>query len=120
MGITKPQRMKRTHSKVFKAELVKACLEPGASVSGIAMANGVHPNLLSKWLRISTTREAGVGVRAVRAASPEMIGGFVPVSIEPPREGIRIEARRGDAVVKVEWPVSAAGACAAWLRDWLK
>jgi hypothetical protein len=121
MSIEKPLRIKRTHSKAFKTELVKACREPGVSVSGIAMANGVHPNLLRKWMRMSKGSVPDRDARVAVATPTGMgSGGFVPVSIEPLREAIRIEARRGDAVVKVEWPVSAAGECAAWLRDWLK
>ena len=31
----------------------------------------------------------------------------------------RDEAQRGNARVKLEWPVQAAEACGAWLREWL-
>jgi transposase len=123
MGIEKPKRCKRTHSKEFKDELVGACTEPGVSISGIALANGVNPNLLRRWMR-----ERGVTVpslpQRIESGTPVMsTSAFVPVMITPsvpPIADIRIEARRGNAVVKVEWPVSAAGECAAWLRDWLK
>ncbi len=30
---------------------------------------------------------------------------------------IRLEAQRGDARVKREWPLQAADACGAWLRE---
>ena len=121
MSIETPARVKRTHSKEFKAALVKAGAEPGVSISGVAMANGVHPNLLRKWMRVSKARTPHVDANAV-VARPTGVGvvGFVPGSVGPLHDAIRIEARQGDAVVKVEWPVSAAGACAAWLRDWLK
>lgn len=125
MGIEKPKRRKRTHSNEFKDELIQACGEPGVSLSGIALANGVNPNLLRKWLRARgvtapslRTREGSI-MSAHAASEPH----FVPVTLTPsapPVPEIRIEARRGNAVVKVEWPVSAAGECAAWLRDWLK
>ena len=32
---------------------------------------------------------------------------------------IRLEAQRGNARVKLEWPIQAADACGAWLREWL-
>jgi transposase len=123
MGIEKPKRCKRTHSKEFKDELVVACAEPGVSISGIALANGVNPNLLRRWMR-----ERGVTAphlpQRIEPGTPVMsTSAFVPVMITPlvpPVPDIRIEARRGNAVVQVEWPVSAAGECAAWLRDWLK
>lgn len=127
MGIEKPRRRKRTHSEEFKDELVRACSEPGISVAGIALANGVNANLLRKWMRAR-----GVTVPSLRrrvestepvARAPE----FLPVAItatEPGLPEIRIEARRGSAVVKIEWPVAVAAECAAWLRGslrgWLK
>jgi transposase len=40
----------RKHPEEFKRRLVSACLESGASVAGIAVANGVNPNLLRKWI----------------------------------------------------------------------
>jgi hypothetical protein len=63
--------------------------------------------------------------RKARLAGPPVVrtAEFVPVAIapaEPVPVDIRIEARRGDAVVKVEWPIAAAGECAAWLRQWLE
>ena len=32
---------------------------------------------------------------------------------------IRLELRKGAAVVKLEWPQESAAACGAWLREWL-
>jgi transposase len=121
MGITNPKRCRRRHGEEFKTELVSACAEPGVSIAGIAMANGINPNLLRRWMR-----ERGVMVPSLRSSvasgTPVVPApAFMPVTITlPPSAEIRIEARRGDAVVKIEWPVSAAGECAAWLRDWLK
>jgi transposase len=123
MGIEKPLRRKRRHSEEFKDELVRACSEPGISVAGIALANGVNANLLRKWMG---TR--GVTAPSLRrpveskqpvARAPE----FLPVAItptEPILPEIRIEARRGNTVVKIDWPVAAAAECATWLRGWLK
>ena len=33
---------------------------------------------------------------------------------------IRLELRKGAAVVTVEWPASLAAACGVWLREWLE
>lgn len=121
MGIVKPKRSRRTHGEAFKAELVSACSERGVSIAGIALANGVNPNLLRRWMR-----ERGVAAPSLRpVAGPTTsimrASEFVPVSITPsPASEIRIEARRGDTVVTIQWPVSAAGECAVLLRDWLK
>lgn len=123
MAIEKPLRRKRRHSEEFKDELVRACSEPGISVAGIALANGVNANLLRKWmvargLTAPSLRRRAESVEPV-ARTPE----FLPVAITTTESGlpeIRIEARRGNAVVKIEWPVVAAAECAAWLRGWLK
>ena len=56
-------------------------------------------------------------------AAPEPASAFVHLPIAPmvPALGdIRIEVRRGNTAIKVEWPVQASGDCAAWLRDWLR
>ena len=123
MGIEKPKRCKRTHSKEFKDELVGACAERGVSISGIALANGINPNLLRRWMRERGVAAPSLLPRSEPSTTVISTSAFVPVMITPsmpPLPEIRIEARRGSAVVKVEWPISAAGECAAWLRDWLK
>jgi transposase len=120
--IEKAVRRKRSHSREFKEGLVRACSEPGVSVAGIALANGVNANLLRKWMvargvsRPRRRRQEDGEASVVRA--PE----FVPVAITPAESSppIRIEARRGEVTVKLEWPVAAAGECARWLRGWLK
>lgn len=123
MGIEKAIRGKRKHSDDYKDELVRACSEPGVSVAGIALANGVNANLLRKWMHARGVVAPSQRPRHDATSSVGEIASFVPVTLTPsppPTPDIRIEARRGSAVVKVEWPVCAAGECAAWLRDWLK
>lgn len=41
----------RQHSDEFKAGTVAACMQPGVSVSAIALARGVNPRLLRLWHR---------------------------------------------------------------------
>jgi transposase len=41
-----------------------------------------------------------------------------PVPVDP--VPIRIELRRGAMSASIAWPVEAAGACGAWLRELLK
>ena len=123
MGIEKPVRRKRRHSEEFKDELVRACGEPGISVAGIALANGVNANLLRKWMGVRGVTAPSLRRSAESAGPSARAPEFLPVAItptEPNLPEIRIEARRGNAVVKIEWPVAAAAECAAWLRGWLK
>ncbi len=42
---------RRRYAQAFKRELVERSLQPGASVSGIALANGVNTNMLFRWRR---------------------------------------------------------------------
>ena len=123
MRIEKPPRRKRRHSEEFKDELVRACSEPGISVAGIALANGVNANLLRKWMGARGVTAPSLRRPAQSAEPVTRAAEFLPVAItptEPSWPAIRIEARRGNTVVKIEWPVEAAADCAAWLRGWLK
>ena len=124
MEIEKPSRRRRNHTEEFKQAMIAACCESGASVAGIALANEVNANQVRRWMR-----ERGVepprrslpvrSIPAERGAKPA----FVPVpipAIAAKSPDIRIELRRGNTAVKIEWPVQAASDCAAWLRDWLR
>jgi transposase-like protein len=41
---------RRIHTPEFKASVLAACRQPGASVAAVAMANGVNANVVRKWL----------------------------------------------------------------------
>ncbi len=119
MEIQKPIRRRRHHPEEFKRAVIAACCEPEASVAGIAMANGINANQVRRWMRER-------GIEAPTRRLPMLTGvipAFVPVPIAPATSespAIRIEIRRGNAAVKIDWPVQASGDCAAWLRDWLR
>ena len=53
------QKPRRRHSEQFKAQVLAACAEPGASVSAVALSFGVNDNLVHQWRR-------GRGYRAQR------------------------------------------------------
>ena len=124
MEIQKPSRRRRYHKEEFKQAVIAACGEPGTSVAGIAMANGVNANQVRRWMR-----ERGIEPPTQRVptpiieAAPGMAPAFVQLPFAPVESAlrdIRIEIRRGNTAIKVDWPVQASGDCAAWLRDWLK
>lgn len=46
-------RRRRTYSEDFKASVVTACLQPGVSIAGVALANGLNANLLRRWVKES-------------------------------------------------------------------
>ncbi|MBS0553457.1 MAG: transposase [Proteobacteria bacterium] len=116
-----PRRGRRTHSEAFKRSVISACHEPGVSVAGVALANGLNANQVHRWMR-----ERGIQPPSRRKLGSAELAtlaepGFVPVQVAPAVEApvIRVEAQRGNARVKVEWPLQAAEACGAWLREWL-
>jgi transposase len=124
MEIEKPSRRRRNHTEEFKQAVIAACCEAGASVAGIALANELNANQVRRWMR-----ERGIEPPSrslpVGSAPPERSAepAFVPVpipSVVSEVADIRIEVRRGNTAIKIEWPAQAASDCAAWLRDWLR
>ncbi|PCM43741.1 IS66-like element accessory protein TnpA [Marinobacter sp. ANT_B65] len=121
LSVTKPYQRRRRFSREFKARIVAQCLEPGASVSRIALDNGLNANMVRRW--ISEARRA--------PKSPATTPGFVPVNLgtatsvpalpaaSDKRSIIRIEIPRVGGAVVVEWPAEQAHQCAALLRDLL-
>ena len=47
------------YSSAGKRALIHACLQPGISVAGSALANGVNANLLRKWIQRYQGRQSG-------------------------------------------------------------
>lgn len=125
--VAKPaaRRTRRTHAPEFKAQVIEACLQPGVSVAGVALANGLNANYLRRWIkeyREQTARGTGKGALVVsRPAKPTAL---VPVTIEPPvtREAgeIRIDLRRGTTVVQMAWPATHAALLGGVLKDLLR
>lgn len=80
-------RRRRRYSAVFKAEIVAACLQPGVSVTAIALANRINPNLVRRWIRlqqcaVAESAEQGVsnvGHIPVQSTHPEPA--LVPVCV---------------------------------------
>ena len=48
---THSKSTRRKYTTTFKRELVERCLRPDASVSGIALENGINANVLFRWRR---------------------------------------------------------------------
>ena len=106
---------RRRHAADLKAQVLSECAVPGASVASVALAHGLNANLVHKWRRC---RPGGdVAVTPMRA-SAEFIA--LPLPSTPPAADIRIELRRGAIAVNLTWPVAAAAACAAWMRELLR
>jgi transposase len=104
-----PIRRRRSYPKTLKAQIVAECKQPGASIAAIALSHGINANLVHRWIR------QGCG------AAQSNVAGFVPVMMNA-AVGRHIEIRltRASVQATVQWPVSEAGACVSWLREWLK
>ena len=121
---TQPQPRRRRHfSREFKANLVATCLEPGVSVSRIALDNQLNANLLRRWIREAeqsgqnTTSPAFMPLAVPTASTSAAPGGGRPAD----RHGhIRIEVPRAGGPVVVEWPADQAHQCLALLRELLQ
>lgn len=59
------RRPRRNHEQALKAELVERSLQPGASVSAIALEAGINANLLFKWRRDTRRRQVMAATPAV-------------------------------------------------------
>lgn len=76
---TQAKRRRRDHSPALKRELIERSLQPGASVSGIALDSGINANLLFKWRR-EHLRAARDAATETPTAKPVLL----PVTIEAP------------------------------------
>jgi transposase-like protein len=118
-------RRRRTYSGAFKAQVVTACLQPGVSIAGVALANGLNANLLRRWVKESPEQKPrvdGPGDDGDLGSPPPPT--LVPVAVSSPEVeptgDIKIEIHRSQAVFEITWPVSQAASCAQWLRDLLR
>lgn len=115
---TQPKR--RFYSAELKSLVVAQCRQSGASVAGVALSHQVNANIVHRWIREEQQRAEQAQVQGPLAA-------FVPLTIEAPAvnkpsepDAIRVQVQRPTGMVTVNWPVQDGGACAAWLREWLK
>jgi transposase len=139
---------RRCHDAELKSKVIAACKEPGASVTAVALANGLNANLVRKWLHGRGVKRAGLSpsveppLSPVAAPDPAAEARFIPivmagtdqaktaapVDVAPAGAAaglcIAVELRRGISSLTVRWPASSGADCAAWLRDltagWLK
>jgi len=87
----------------FKSQLVTLALEPDASVSGVAIAHGVNPNLLRRWIKESKLRHTPPA--------------FVPVQLKnspqrpvhaPAAHGQRIEVHMDRGELRIAFKVDSS------------
>ncbi|RZL86883.1 MAG: IS66 family insertion sequence hypothetical protein [Variovorax sp.] len=93
-----------TYDPEAKAEIVRACMQPGVSVARIAMQFGINPNLVRTWIGKRRGTELA---RPIEPASRlDGVAAFVPLQIEaakadpvrPPVAMLRLNVRLPNGV----------------------
>jgi lambda repressor-like predicted transcriptional regulator len=125
------RRTHRTYNAQFKAEMVAACSKPGASISALALAQGMNPNVLHRWLREHERNGLHcltdtAGLSSTPAVCPS-IGGFVPLQLPVPAVAakskscdIEVELRKGELQLHVRWPANMSAEFANWTAALLR
>lgn len=124
---------RRRHSAELKAQVLAACEAPGASLSAVALSFGLNANLVRQWRNgRGVKRATASGSRA--SPQPEFVALQLPqpkpttlppassaaAAVPAAPQQIDLQLQRGALAVRVTWPMSAAGDCAAWLRELLR
>ena len=124
------RRTHRRHGAEFKAQVIRACRQPGVSMASVALANGLNANMLRRWVveadRVGAMVVGGQGAVSVNAApAARSLPAFVAVQMltppaAPTQPDIHIELKRGPTTIVMRWPAALAGACATFLREMLR
>ena len=107
---------RRLYSPELKAQVMQECRQSGASVAGVALSHGINANIVHRWLREPT---ASALVPQSQAFVPVTLDEAAPSPALQSAPDIRVEVHRANTTIVVKWPLQGAGACAAWLREWL-
>lgn len=96
--------------------MIRACRQPGVSVSAVALANGLNANMLRRWVA-----DAARGGPLVAGHPPSFVAvQLATTPAAPARPDIHIELTRGPTTIAMRWPACLAGDCATWLREMLR
>ena len=101
-------RQRSSNPKPFKAQVVQECLQPGATVSSVAISHGINANVIRKWLPLYRDQPVAASLPA-----------FVPLKAAPKRPveaSVTIELPMTGQVITVKWPVSDPEGCAQFIR----
>ena len=118
----RPRR--REYSPQLKAEILALCAQPGASVGGVALAHGLHSNMVHRWIREQRERQAAVPPAFVPLTVPTVP--FIPAALparqaepagEQPLPEVDLQIQRGELLVRLQCPLSQ---CGAILRELLR
>jgi len=102
------KRQRRRHSSAFKAEVLAACTEPGASVAGVAQRYQLNANLIHKWRKAA--REQG-------GQAPKAPADFVSVPVPGSvNTGSDLQVMFTLGRLTIHWPISHIHQALPWLK----
>ncbi|EKT4480463.1 transposase [Pseudomonas putida] len=100
-------RQRSSYPKPFKALVVQECLQPGASISSVAISHGINASVIRKWMPLYREQPA------------TSLPAFVPLKAAPkrPSESLAIvELSVSGQSITVKWPSSVPEGSAQFLR----
>ena len=122
------RRTHRTYTAQFKAQLVTACQQPGASIAALASSQSMNANVLHRWLKEHAHSGCHQLIEQSRFDAPvstSQVAAFLPVKLtatapEPTDAEIKAELRKGALSMHITWPISAATEFTSWATALLK
>lgn len=88
-------RQRISYPKPFKAKVVREFLQPGATVSSVAISHGINANVIRKWMPLYRDQSAATSLPV-----------FVPLKAAPKRPAeasVIIEVPMAGQVITVKW-----------------
>jgi transposase len=116
--------IRRTHSPEFKARVLAACRQPGASIAAVALAHGINANVVRKWL-VGIGMKRSVQHLPAESQSPVAPVQFLAVGLSPNgtehavaaiARDIRLDLDLGAVQIKLHCPRGSAPSAAALLH----
>lgn len=101
---------KRLYSDEFKAQLVRQCLVPGASVSATGMAHGVNANLQRRWIVLHRAQGDAVAPALLPVTVQASSAPSAPASSSSSQDIIEIEIHGARVHLRGEVSVQRLGA----------
>lgn len=94
---TQAKARRRVHSAAFKRDLTARSLQPGASVSALALEAGINANLLFRWRRLHLRSQHGATTQGAPVLLP------VHISAAAPTAPVTVAARAGSGSIEIEF-----------------
>ena len=101
-----PVQRRRRHSPDFKARVLAACAEPGASIAAVARHYQLNANLIHKW------RKAPKGDYMAIAEPPGFLALALPATVTDADRQVTLSIGE----LTVQWPLSHINQAVPWLK----